>query len=135
MNHCSRFWICFAASMLAACASAEDSRPQTLEDDVATAVVSDRGPAGHPKVCVASALRECKLTRVDEYGRVSCPTSYQFCNEDGTDWFDCGEYDTGEDGEPVPPTKPSKPKRADEGNGTGNGNGKGNGNGNGNGKP
>lgn len=131
MNHCSRSWLFLCAVMLAACSSAEDSRPRSLEDDVATPVVADRGPGGHPTICIASTFRECKLTWIDANGQLNCPTSYQFCNEDGTDWFDCGEFDTGEDGEPVPPKNPSKPKRNNGNGGSGNSNGNSSNNGNG----
>jgi hypothetical protein len=125
MNHRSRLWLLSTVLVIAAC-SAGGSRPEALEDDVSSPVVADRGPGGHPKICVASGFRECKLTWVDANGQVNCPTSWQFCNNEGTDWYDCGDFDTDEDGHPLPPKNPRKGKATPPkgGNGNGNGNGK-----------
>lgn len=100
------------APVLVACAA--ETRPHALEDDVTAPLVARR-PAGHPVICLASSMRECKITYVDADGRVNCPTNYQFCNEDGTDWYPCGEYDVDEETrQPIPPKHPSTPKRANQ---------------------
>lgn len=127
-----------ATACLVGCSSG-DERPGTMSDDVTSPVVGER--TWNPRVCTPSEMRTCHQYYVDAFGQLNCPETYQFCNDDGTEWYPCGEYDVDPaTRQPVPPSHPStgkRPPQADAGAANANdhaGSGSGNGNG-GKGKP
>ena len=99
------------ASALAACA--DEDRPPASESapissvqlggsaDVA-ASDDDAGTDVTAGPCEPRSHRDCKMYYRDESGELHCPTSFQLCDVDGTEWLPCGAYTLDENGDPQP---------------------------------
>lgn len=85
---------------LSGCSGAD--RPPPAADDVTVPGLTS-AEQGNPIVCKPSEHRDCKRYFTDVTGQQNCTDSHQFCNEEGTAWYPCGDFAFDLNGQPIPP--------------------------------